>query len=99
MEHFYRRHLLDGVQPVTALGQAQRWLRDTTKGEKAAYFEAFLSESTGDTASNVANALYKLMILVRPGERDFVHPTGLLNVPYSLFRERTPRRRHNLVIR
>jgi len=74
MEHFYRHHLLDGLQPATALRQAQRWLRDTTNAEKAAYFEAFLPESVGGTASNIADALYKSVILAQPSAREFTHP-------------------------
>jgi CHAT domain-containing protein len=74
MEHFYRLHLLDNLRPATALRQAQRWLRDTTNAEKAAYFETFLPESDGGTASNIADALYKSVILAQPSARDFAHP-------------------------
>jgi CHAT domain-containing protein len=75
MEHFYRHHMLDGLQPAVALRQAQRWLRDTTNAEKAAYFEVFLSESAGsDVASDVVDNLYKVVVLAKPDAHDFVHP-------------------------
>ena len=38
MERFYRLWREDGVAPALALREAQRWLRDTTNREKAAYF-------------------------------------------------------------
>jgi CHAT domain-containing protein len=38
MERFYRLWRQDGLAPVLALREAQRWLRDTTNREKAAYF-------------------------------------------------------------
>ena len=75
MVHFYRRHLLDGLQPSAALRQAQRWLRDTTNAEKAAYFEALLLESAdSDMTSDSADELYKTLVLAKPDARDFDHP-------------------------
>ena len=38
MERFYRLWREDGLAPVLALREAQRWLRDTTNREKADYF-------------------------------------------------------------
>lgn len=74
MEHFYRQHLREDLHPAVALRQAQRWLRDTTNAEKAAYFESLLSESGCDTASDVWDTLYKTMVLAKPNARDFAHP-------------------------
>ncbi len=75
MVHFYRRHLLDGLQPSAALRQAQRWLRDTTNAEKAAYFEALLPESADSgMASDVWDTLYKTVVLGKPNAHDFSHP-------------------------
>jgi len=75
MVHFYRKHLMDGLQPAAALRQAQRWLRDTTNAEKAAYFESFLSESAGsDMASDIADELYKTVVLAKPDACGFAHP-------------------------
>src|SRR5262249_4692157 len=38
MERFYRLWRDEGLAPVFALREAQRWLRDTTNREKAEYF-------------------------------------------------------------
>ena len=38
MERFYRLWREEGLAPALALQEAQRWLRDTTNREKAAYF-------------------------------------------------------------
>ena len=74
IEHFYRKHLRGCWDPAGALRKAQQWLRDTTNAEKAAYFDALLSESDGDMASSISDALYKTMILAKPEARDFAHP-------------------------
>lgn len=37
MERFYRLWRVEKLEPADALRQAQRWLRDTTNGEKAEY--------------------------------------------------------------
>ena len=72
---FYMLWRLEGVQPAQALWQAQKWLRDTTNGEKTAYFKDILSKKTVSIASkDVANMLYKSMVLLQPEDRDYAHP-------------------------
>lgn len=51
-----------------ALRQAQRWLRDTSNGEKAAYFDQAAS------ATPAAGALFQQLILADPDVRDHAHP-------------------------
>jgi CHAT domain-containing protein len=75
VERFYRHHLLKGLQPAAALRQAQRWLRDTTNAEKAAYFEALLSEpSASGMALDVWDTLHKAVVLAEPEAREFAPP-------------------------
>jgi len=65
--HFYALWKGEGQRPAEALRHAQKWVRDTTNGEKA----AFMSEKL---PIHVADALYKASMLARPEENDFAHP-------------------------
>lgn len=47
MERFYRVWRVEGLEPVLALRKAQRWLRDTTNREKAAYFSRHVPAMAG----------------------------------------------------
>jgi len=50
-------------------------VRDTTNGEKVAYFKNLLPEfSTSKMAADTADALYKQVIRKHPDARDFAHP-------------------------
>jgi CHAT domain-containing protein len=70
--HFWRE---ENHQPAEALCQAQRWVRDTTNGEKLAYFKGLMqSPSISKIPVSTVDYLYKTLILSSPGDRDFAHP-------------------------
>ncbi|MEL7354111.1 MAG: CHAT domain-containing tetratricopeptide repeat protein [Cyanobacteria bacterium J06560_5] len=72
---FYNLWRTKGLEISQALRQAQQWVRDTTNGEKAAYFKDFVpTQSTTRMPASVANHLYKSLILSDPNARDFSHP-------------------------
>lgn len=73
----------ENLEIAKALRQAQKWIRDTTNGEKAIFFKRFLPESVTDKDSelirgalpaDVADYLYKSLILSNPDAEDFAHP-------------------------
>ena len=72
MVRFYKLWQVAGWEPGAALQGAQRWLRDTTNGEKAAYFRGLLSGGVevGVDVGTV-DRLYKKVVLAEPGTRDF----------------------------
>ncbi|MGK7957185.1 MAG: CHAT domain-containing protein [Crocosphaera sp.] len=75
MARFYDYWRNDNLEPSEALLQAQKWVRDTTNGEKVNYFKTFLPEfSTTKTATETADFLYKKTILKRKDAYDFAHP-------------------------
>ncbi len=75
MARFYELWRNQGLEPPEALRQAQQWVRDTTNGEKVAYFENFLPAfSTTKMATSTADALWHKLILEHPDERNFAHP-------------------------
>ena len=69
---FYDLWRSESLEIDQALRQAQQWVRDTTNREKIAYFKA--SRIVGNLPANVADYLYKSLILSRPDEQDFAHP-------------------------
>ena len=72
---FYDLWRKDELDPREALRQAQQWVRDSTNGEKVAYFKDFLPEASPNRmAAETADFLYKQFILQRPEARDFAHP-------------------------
>ena len=72
---FYDLWRSDGLDPREALRQAQHWVRDSTNGEKVAYFEGFMPDTASNRmAAETADFLYKKFILERPDARDFAHP-------------------------
>jgi CHAT domain-containing protein len=75
LTRFYDLWRIEGLEMDQALRQAQRWIRDTTNGEKIAYFKDFMpTQSTTKMSTSTADYLYKSLILSRPDERDFAHP-------------------------
>jgi CHAT domain-containing protein len=75
LARFYALWQGERQSPAEALRQAQHWVRDTTNGEKAAYFKGFLPTLASEKLpSHVADALYKVSMLARPEENDFAHP-------------------------
>jgi len=75
MARFYELWRGAGLEPAEALRQAQFWVRDTTNGQKAAYFKGFLPEFAGERLPlYVADVLYKASVMARSEENDFEHP-------------------------
>jgi CHAT domain-containing protein len=80
MVRFYAYWRGERLEPIEALRQAQRWLRDTTNEKKVGYFESFLKPSAQDllTAARipprVAGAVTEELRLRSPEKRDFKHP-------------------------
>ena len=72
---FYDYWREDKLEPAIALRQAQKWLRDTTDGEKATFFKTVHSQSAKlHPTTEVANYLFQELILKRPTSQDFAHP-------------------------
>lgn len=75
LTRFYDLWRIEGLEIDQALRQAQQWVRDTTNGEKIAYFKDFIpTQSTVKMPASTADYLYKSLILSRPDARDFSHP-------------------------
>ncbi|MBO9391097.1 MAG: CHAT domain-containing protein [Roseiflexus sp.] len=75
MERFYRLWREEGLAPVAALREAQRWLRDTTNREKAEYFKRDAPVLAGVRMPEaVAVELFADRMLQDPDARQFEHP-------------------------
>lgn len=77
MCRFYDLWRDEGLPPSEALRNAQRWVRDTTNGEKVEYFKGSLQEFAGigtRMAADTADSLYKLFSIRDPEARDLSHP-------------------------
>jgi CHAT domain-containing protein len=77
MARFFELWKGKGLEPPQALRRAQIWVRDTTNGQKAAYFKSYLPEFQTQSERlplHVADTLYKASIMARPEGRDFEHP-------------------------
>ena len=75
LTRFYDLWRTEGLEISQALRQAQQWVRDTTNGEKTAYFKDFMpTQSAAKMPASAADHLYKSLILSRPDARDFAHP-------------------------
>lgn len=48
LSRFYDLWRTEGHEPSEVIRQAQHWIRDTTNGEKVAYFKDFLTEESTD---------------------------------------------------
>ena len=60
---------------MLALREAQKWLRDTTNAEKAAYFQENLTSNAGDTLpETIAAEFYSRVASLPADRRDFAHP-------------------------
>ncbi|MFI0976092.1 CHAT domain-containing protein [Streptomyces sp. NPDC021093] len=73
MTMFYGYWRADGLPPAEALRRAQQWVRDTTNGEKSAYFAAHLDASDRFSPA-VATACWEQVVLADPGERTMAAP-------------------------
>jgi CHAT domain-containing protein/tetratricopeptide (TPR) repeat protein len=75
MERFYRLWREEGLAPVAALHEAQRWLRDTTNQEKAEYFKRDALALAGFRMPEmVAVELFTYLMVRDPDARQFEHP-------------------------
>ncbi|WP_042425488.1 CHAT domain-containing protein [Streptacidiphilus anmyonensis] len=72
LAEFHRVWRREYSEPADALRAAQRWLRDTTNGEKAAIYEA-ASTVDGWLAAEAADALYARVAWEDPDERSHAH--------------------------
>jgi CHAT domain-containing protein len=72
MTRFYHCWKHDQLPPAAALRAAQHWLRDTTNGEKADYFEAAVRDESGPV-SDSARTLWRAMARKAPGDRAHAH--------------------------
>jgi len=75
MFRFYERWRVRGDEPSAALRDAQRWLRDTTNGEKISYFED-LALDDGHPMADAAREPYELLFRAAadPVGRDYASP-------------------------
>jgi CHAT domain-containing protein len=77
---FYHLWRGDGLEPPEALRQAQIWLRDTTNGEKKAYFQQFLPEFSPKQElmqhmfRHVAEQFYRFFVFEDNDTKAFAHP-------------------------
>ena len=82
---FYDLWRVDNLEIDQALCQAQKWVRDTTNGEKVIYFkesipkpapykDSAFESAGGNLPVDVAEYLYRSLILAHPNARDFAHP-------------------------
>jgi CHAT domain-containing protein len=76
MERFYRYHLEDELAPNVALCRAQRWLRDTTRGELRETFGRYRSADSDRPRlpSDMAEKWFAHYALGDPTNRPFEHP-------------------------
>jgi CHAT domain-containing protein len=75
LTRFYDLWRIEDLEIDQALRQAQQWVRDTTNGEKVAYFKAAIPELAGvKLPSSIASFLYQSVRLSNPKARDFAHP-------------------------
>jgi CHAT domain-containing protein len=70
MARFYERWRVGGLEVAAALRDAQRWLRDTTCGEKADWF-AERADAGGDEA---LRTLWRASVRKPSTERTYAHP-------------------------
>ena len=73
MFRFYEGWRVEQLAPAAALRQAQRWVRDTTNGEKVAYFGTRRPGSDHPMAS-AARSLWKELFGADPAARDHRRP-------------------------
>ena len=78
MIRFYEFWRIGNLEPAEALRQAQIWVKDTTNGQKAAYFRNFLPEFGRSDNQRLpvclVDMLYKRFVFENPDENDFEHP-------------------------
>lgn len=76
MVRFYQCWRIDKCEPAHALNVAQRWMRDTTNGEKAGYFEQFAFDPTERLPTDVAEEFMYAAMLHEDGPegRPFASP-------------------------
>jgi CHAT domain-containing protein len=70
MIEFYRGWRWDNLTPARVLRQAQRWLRDTTNGQKAAEYRRALAEGAGWLPSRAEDDLLLALEFADPDGRE-----------------------------
>jgi CHAT domain-containing protein len=73
MIRFYETWRKHGLDPLAALQSAQRWMRDTTNGEKAAYLAPDAVIATG-LPTEATRPLWRHITCLPPEEHSFAHP-------------------------
>jgi CHAT domain-containing protein len=74
---FYSAWRVDGLPPDQAIRVAQRWLRDSTNGEKVQFLESLLPGSGHPLATPAVRPLHRALLLdpdARPDVRDHASP-------------------------
>jgi CHAT domain-containing protein len=77
MAYFYKLWRDDGVDPPAALVLAQRWLRDSSNGEKQAFFAGYAPELASELKMGMAMAVEFFVAVRKQGlveERSFAAP-------------------------
>ena len=77
MAYFYKLWRDDGIEPPAALVLAQRWLRDSSNGEKQAFFAGYAPELAGELKMGMAVAVEFFVAVRKQGlveERSFAAP-------------------------
>jgi CHAT domain-containing protein len=77
MERFYYFWRVEQHAPAEALRRGQQWLRDTTNGEKRAYYEQFIPAYGGQPGlvpEPTARFFRRAFVYVPPEENRFAHP-------------------------
>lgn len=69
MQKFYNNWKVEKMAPSEALQKAQCWIRDTTNGQKALYYEQLLTDG-----SSTAEPFFNEMMRRDPNANDFEHP-------------------------
>ncbi|UOZ03499.1 CHAT domain-containing protein [Amycolatopsis sp. WQ 127309] len=78
LARFYQLWRAEGREPASALQAAQRWLRDTTNGEKARDLAAAITPIADPDLVGLVRALY----LRDPDERAYRHPADWAALSY-----------------
>ena len=76
MARFYELWREDGLEPYKALQTAQKWMRDTTNGEKQTHFKKSIPGFTDQKrmSESVAQLALSEVLLERKHEHSYAHP-------------------------
>jgi CHAT domain/Tetratricopeptide repeat len=83
MVQFYQEWQQGGLEPWDALQRAQRWIRDTTNGEKRDTYAALLTGGQWRRLpQTTTEALYEAIALMDPERRSFADPVHWAGFAY-----------------